>query len=1330
MGEPSKEGLLSTPVTNGTSFLGNSTSRVGGFYSTFIAERSISTPCKPSFLDQTKSEVLPGPSKRDNPSSVLKSNPSQNHSFRSMLKSTSTPITPVSSFGVLKRKRPVDVVEKPSFKVSELVDKEPCLPAFGTSLPKAKFDFTQNRSMFYSGRTTFGGSSAIREEPAKRIKISPVSKNIRSNLTQVSLAKPYTNEHRTLTSKTAENILKTLNKIALPFQSGENKSQHVDHSSSFASLSKRVREKRKTEISLPRLPLERLNQIKPVDLNIVAKDDTEPKVTANTETTTNNETTAVSETNKNSTEEKINDSPIVASEVPDVTLKSEKADALPTDSASVLSKNGLKMKRQRASTHYTASEKIEDPVNTMPEVTAVEPLVITSLPTFDISVKPTLAKTKLVPAPVTAPVPESIKATEITETVHLPASLVETVPDPSPKLEPKLPSAPKPVVLPVLDSEKKSIPDSDPKPEITPIPTPIPIKKATLPVAPIFTPIMKPNKVKIADTTNNEFMFSSPKTISDKDIDTESTEVPFTFISPLPVKDSNTSVDLSQKDIFNPPPGKLFALSPVKEVTSEKDESKLENLKPTPFASIFNAGKPAEGSWECPTCMITNKSDCLNCLACNESKPGSKGNNLPIAPSFSFGTGNAPSNSEPAFGKTSFASTTFSSTNVSSSTGFTFSKPFTSVSSAGFSFGNVASASPGIVASKEPIFSLAKKPDTKDSTNVEVGTPELNNVIKPSPFAAFNAASNDSWECPTCMVNNKLEILKCVACSESKPGTENTEVLKPEVKLGGTNSSAKFSFGTTDNSSVSGGFSFEKTAKNVMPVVPTFGTKTESSVKPNSLFANFKPPEGSWSCPTCMVDNGVDLMKCAACTEPKPGVDQSAVSTSAKSEFKFGMIAPEVNGSSKPPEFSFKAAAAASNVFMKFTQPEGAWECPTCMVSNKVDCLKCVACSETKPGSNSATESVPADDQSTKKTGFSFGATADTKSVFSFGTKEETKPAFSFAAQEGTKSGFSFGTNNTKPAFSFSVKEESKTVPLPRTTEITKSENSSVDSIALSNGGSNFSFVSKSDSVPISISSSSDFSIVPSVPSVESIPSTDSSQVSFGKGLGSSGFTFGSNGSSNAAFTFGSKSSTSLPNLFNKPSTETNSAESNGPVEVKAAASMFNFKGTSTGAFGFSGSNKTDEKTVIPSSNSIFGSVAISDSSNVNGAPSLPAPQFNFNSPATNGPSFLLNSNDSKPNDPAKFSFNPTGPISAPNFNFGGTSNVAAVFGTPSSTGQFNFTNNNNTETSKGMFSAPPPSSGNLFTIGGGGSPNVLNNNTGPTGRRVKRAHRKLPMRK
>lgn len=34
----------------------------------------------------------------------------------------------------------------------------------------------------------------------------------------------------------------------------------------------------------------------------------------------------------------------------------------------------------------------------------------------------------------------------------------------------------------------------------------------------------------------------------------------------------------------------------------------------------------------------------------------------------------------------------------------------------------------------------------------------------------------------------------------------------------------------------------------------------------------------------------------------------------------------------------------------KFKKPEGSWDCETCLVQNKADATKCIACESSKPG--------------------------------------------------------------------------------------------------------------------------------------------------------------------------------------------------------------------------------------------------------------------------------------------------------------------------------------------------------------------------------------------
>ena len=38
----------------------------------------------------------------------------------------------------------------------------------------------------------------------------------------------------------------------------------------------------------------------------------------------------------------------------------------------------------------------------------------------------------------------------------------------------------------------------------------------------------------------------------------------------------------------------------------------------------------------------------------------------------------------------------------------------------------------------------------------------------------------------------------------------------------------------------------------------------------------------------------------------------------------------------------------------KFRKPAGSWDCDTCMLSNKPEAVKCIACEASKPGAKTA----------------------------------------------------------------------------------------------------------------------------------------------------------------------------------------------------------------------------------------------------------------------------------------------------------------------------------------------------------------------------------------
>uniref|UniRef100_A0A8C7EHL9 Nuclear pore complex protein Nup153 n=1 Tax=Nothoprocta perdicaria TaxID=30464 RepID=A0A8C7EHL9_NOTPE len=155
-----------------------------------------------------------------------------------------------------------------------------------------------------------------------------------------------------------------------------------------------------------------------------------------------------------------------------------------------------------------------------------------------------------------------------------------------------------------------------------------------------------------------------------------------------------------------------------------------------------------------------------------------------------------------------------------------------------------------------------------------------------------------TWDCDTCLVQNKPEATKCVACETPKPGTGVTPALTLPAPADAA-AAVTSSSGGTDPAVTLG-----------------FGDK-------------FKKPKGSWDCTVCLVTNKAEDSKCVACQSEKPGSSVPVTSSSVS---------------------AFPAASGTLLDLEKFKKPEGSWECEDCFVQNKAEDTKCVACGKAKPG--------------------------------------------------------------------------------------------------------------------------------------------------------------------------------------------------------------------------------------------------------------------------------------------------------------------------------------------------------------------------------------------
>ncbi|TRZ01712.1 hypothetical protein DNTS_003597 [Danionella cerebrum] len=267
---------------------------------------------------------------------------------------------------------------------------------------------------------------------------------------------------------------------------------------------------------------------------------------------------------------------------------------------------------------------------------------------------------------------------------------------------------------------------------------------------------------------------------------------------------------------------------------------------------------------------------------------------------------------------------------------------------------------------------LTPRSNTDSFQKLDVKPPEA-----PSLSSLF-AAPAGSWECDTCLVSNKVEVVKCVACDTAKPGTGVKSSLTLPVF---SDSSSTSSTTSTSVSSASG--------------LLGFGDK-------------FKKPEGSWDCDVCMVQNKAQDLKCVACQSSKPGAVATPVSISA----------PAPTGSSAP----------LLGFGEKFKKPEGSWECDVCCVQNKAEEQQCVACQTAKPGakiqSKGFTSSFGAQSSSmdSSSSGFKFGtsSTDSTSAGLKFGgTFSDSSTTggikFGFGSSTSSSEGFKIDVSLDKP---------------------------------------------------------------------------------------------------------------------------------------------------------------------------------------------------------------------------------------------------------------------------------------------------------------------------
>lgn len=512
-------------------------------------------------------------------------------------------------------------------------------------------------------------------------------------------------------------------------------------------------------------------------------------------------------------------------------------------------------------------------------------------------------------------------------------------------------------------------------------------------------------------------------------------------------------------------------------------------------------------------------------------------------------------------------------------------------------------------------------------------------VTSSSGFGNLFNKPADSWECSACMVQNKKDSTKCVACETPKPGA------KPAPSLPSVSSQA--------SSTTSG-----------------FGTM-------------FSKPAGAWECSTCMVQNKADLTKCAACETPKPGAQPA-------------------------PTQPAPAQPASSGFGTMFNKPAGTWECSTCMVQNKSDAVKCAACETPKPGAKPA-PSMPAVPASTGWSGFAVKKSESaswecntclvmnkpeaSKCIACETPKPGAKPTTGFTSPGGFKFGSggglklpSVGTSSSSTAnFGAGPAFTPSSAPAPITGGFKLSaapdtkEEGKKETAVTSSGGFKFGTTSSENKTP---PSTGDFKFG-SQPSDKKEEKLDDKPAAFGGfkfGSGSSSVTSVSSGEVNAPKSDSKPSSSGVP-----AAVKTDSSPAFGGFKFNAAGSKSNTDTPSVPAAGGFTFPTTPVSTTQSAANTDSKSAA-----SVSSAAS-PAP-FSFSKSDSGTPA----ENKVEPNKlsmPSSLFSVTSSQTATPKTDSSSTSTPSTAFSSPFTASGFQFGNTTNADKGGFSFSAAPAKS-------------------------------------
>ncbi|XP_011313895.1 nuclear pore complex protein Nup153 [Fopius arisanus] len=747
----------------------------------------------------------------------------------------------------------------------------------------------------------------------------------------------------------------------------------------------------------------------------------------------------------------------------------------------------------------------------------------------------------------------------------------------------------------------------------------------------------------------------------------------------------------------------MSCMTPQAETPALPTATPIQSVK----SDLMEKFKPAKDSWECPGCMLRNRSEEISCPCCHASKPG-----LLKAP--------VPEKIEekPAL----------SSSLIRTSTSKTWECPSCMVRNELNAATCVCCTTPNPQAARKP--SVSSIPTT---------IPTI-----PTPVSGFGdkfKVPTGSWSCDTCMIQNKSEVIECIACGALKPGatTSKSKTTGNSLK---NDSAPKFTFGIPSSTASTFQFGIPTTSKpeekpkteastngfvfalpTSQPSQPMFGipaTTQESTKTASFTFAAPKPVE-----PFKSEDKKPEIQTLFSnVSDTKVGFSFSKPAETKGETPKEQTPTPVVELEKPEPVKSISFGAPLATLTSESLQSTSATTVPVSNTSLFTFSTQPVSTTQSAPVLTFGQTSVPMAQTITPSASQEAPKTSET-------SEASRKPVMTFGESESApvlSPRFGDTTAQNKPVMTFgTVINNSEKSAFPGENKLPSFGTIEQKTSVFGNGGEKTIFNAPG----------AGFGVPPVANTASSVIATPTTPAPLFASSSGAGSIFG-----NTAPNFGTPSSAGAPMFASpKPAEPAPPATpglftfgaTSGAQTTPQASGGFNFSGNSGAkpAFGFSETQSTPQ----PVAHSFGGFVSIPPTVNA-----VQAPAFGFNQPKNEAPlSFGQTPNtgsnifNSQPSPASSF-----GTLNSDTMSSG--SNTGFNFGTPaappsatpsipssaSSCGGLNFV----AAASGFSFNAPSQPS---FNFTGGNAPPTFNATpqaaTTPTTRKIKKAVRRMPPR-